>query len=125
MSRAKIVTLCGSTKFWNEMAKVAIEESSKGNIVLSANINFKSRWHTGVLAQLNQDPDTVKKNVDELHFRKIDISDEVIVLNVDGYVGESTKNEIEYARTQLKPIRYIEPDSYPAPCGSLPGNRKS
>lgn len=114
MNKAKIVTLCGSTRFWNQMAQVAIEESAKGNIVLSANINFKSPWHNGILAGLAKDPEEVKRSVDELHFRKIDISDEVIVLNVGGYVGESTVNEIRYAIEHRKPVRFLEPDSYPA-----------
>jgi hypothetical protein len=107
--KAKIVTLCGSTRFWNEMTRVAIEESAKGHIVLSANINFKSPWHKGVLSNLGQDPALTKKLVDELHFRKIDISDEVIILNIDGYIGDSTRNEIAYAIKSNKPLRFIEP----------------
>lgn len=118
MEKARIVTLCGSTRFWNDMARVAIEESAKGNIVLSANINFKSPWHKEILAGLAKDPDEVKYLVDQLHFRKIDISDEVIVLNVGGYIGESTANEIAYAAACGTPIRYLEQGT--APTGPNP-----
>jgi cell division protein FtsB len=46
--------------------------------------------------------------LDELHKRKIDLADEVLVLNVGGYIGESTRSEIEYARKLGKPVRYLE-----------------
>lgn len=46
--------------------------------------------------------------LDELHKRKIDLADEVFVLNVGGYIGESTRSEIEYAKSLAMPIRYLE-----------------
>jgi hypothetical protein len=51
----------------------------------------------------------VKAMLDQLHLRKIDLADEVLVLNVGGYVGESTRREIEYARKRGKVLRYLEP----------------
>jgi cell division protein FtsB len=57
-----------------------------------------------------------KQRLDELHKRKIDLADEVLILNVGGYIGESTKSELEYARANGKTIRFLEPDS-PAPSG--------
>lgn len=50
-----------------------------------------------------------KRALDELHFRKIDLADTVLVLNVGGYIGESTQNEIAYAMRTGKPIQYLEP----------------
>ena len=51
----------------------------------------------------------LKDVLDELHFRKIDLCDEVFVINRDGYIGESTRNEIEYAQKLGKPVKYLEP----------------
>ncbi len=74
----------------------------RGYIVLSVGV-CKHAKHHGAEA-LGQD---VVDRLDELHLRKIDISDEVFVLNVDGYIGESTRKEIEYARQLGKPISYL------------------
>ncbi len=49
----------------------------------------------------------VADRLDELHLRKIDLADEVFILNVGGYIGESTRKEIEYAQRQGKPIKYL------------------
>ncbi len=49
-----------------------------------------------------------KKMLDEMHKQKIDMSDEIYVINVGGYIGESTKNEIEYAKAKSKKINYLE-----------------
>jgi hypothetical protein len=51
----------------------------------------------------------VKKMLDELHLRKIDLADEVLVLNVGNYIGQSTSREVEYAKKNSKTIRYLEP----------------
>jgi len=51
----------------------------------------------------------VAPQMDELHKRKIDLADEIFVVNIDGYIGESTRSEIEYAKAQGKPIRWLEP----------------
>ena len=48
--------------------------------------------------------------LDDMHKRKIDMADEIFVINVDGYVGSSTKSEIEYAIRSGKPVRYLEED---------------
>ena len=49
-----------------------------------------------------------KKMLDEMHKQKIDMSDEIYVINFGGYIGESTKNEIEYAKTKGKKVSYME-----------------
>lgn len=51
----------------------------------------------------------IKTMLDELHKRKIDLSDEILVLNVGGYIGESTRSEINYAEAHGKPVKYLEP----------------
>ena len=49
-----------------------------------------------------------KEMLDDMHKRKIDMADEIFVINVDGYIGSSTRSEIEYARKTGKPVRYLE-----------------
>jgi hypothetical protein len=48
--------------------------------------------------------------LDELHLRKIDLADEVLIINIDGYIGEGTKREIKYALEHNKPVRFLEPE---------------
>lgn len=54
-------------------------------------------------------PPNTKRELDELHLRKIDLADEVLILNVGGYVGESTARELDYARRSAKRVRWLEP----------------
>jgi len=75
-----------------------------GYIVLTVGV-CKHAEHHGAEAL---GPEVVKR-LDELHLRKIDLADWVFVLNVDGYIGESTRNEIEYARKQGKSVQFLEP----------------
>lgn len=96
----KIVCLCGSTRFKDAFEKANKEESLKGNIVLTVAM-------FGHLDGLNMDGKE-KRIFDDLHLRKIDLANEVLVLNVGGYIGESTKREIEYAIKNFKTIRYLE-----------------
>ena len=46
--------------------------------------------------------------LDDMHKRKIDMADEIFVINVGGYIGESTRSEIKYAQATGKPVRYLE-----------------
>ncbi|AXH16496.1 hypothetical protein AMYT_a0198 (plasmid) [Malaciobacter mytili LMG 24559] len=96
----KIVCLCGSTKFKEAFEKANKEETAKGNIVLTVAM-------FGHLEGLDMDSQ-MKKTFDEVHFDKILLCDEVLVLNVNGYIGDSTKNEIEFAIKNNKIIRYLE-----------------
>lgn len=95
-----IVCLCGSTKFKDAFVTATREESMKGSIVLSVAM-------FGHLEGLDMSGET-KKLFDELHFDKIKLADEVLVLNVGGYIGESTKREIDFAKSCGKRIRYLE-----------------
>ncbi len=105
---AKIITLCGSTRFTSQMLIKQWELTKKGCVVLSwcalPDSYFKGddKSHIG-------DQENVKQIVDEVHKRKIDLSDEIYVLNIDGYIGESTKGEITYAKILGKPVCYQEP----------------
>jgi hypothetical protein len=95
-----IVCLCGSTKFKEAFDKANFEESCKGNIVLSVACFTHAE-------QINLTP-AQKETFDKLHFSKIDLAHEILVLNVGGYIGSSTRNEINYATKLGKTIRYLE-----------------
>lgn len=92
-----VVCLCGSTRFVEAYATVNREETLAGRIVLSVGA-FKS----DELTVAN------KVSLDQLRFRKIDMADEVFVINAGGYIGTSTAREIDYAEQQNKKIRYLE-----------------
>lgn len=98
--KRKIVCLIGSTKFKEAFEKANKEESLKGNIILTVAM-------FGHLEGLDMDSDA-KRIFDKIHLDKINLSDEVLVLNVNGYIGESTKKELEYAIKKSKKIRYLE-----------------
>jgi len=103
--KTKVVCLCGSTKFKKEFEQIAMEESLKGNIVLSVGC---FAHHDEIRLSKGE-----KKDLDELHKKKIDMADEIIIINVEGYVGESTKNEIKYSKKNGKSIRYLaDPEWY-------------
>ena len=105
--RPTVVTLCGSTRFWREFQRVSLEETLAGRIVLSIGAaSGTDDDHFGNLPR--GEYEAVKARLDELHLRKIDLSDEILVLNCGGYVGESTRREIEYARAHGKPVRWLE-----------------
>jgi len=96
-----IVCLCGSTKFYKEYESANISETMQGKIVLTVGFFLH---HYGIDA-ISYD---TKVMLDELHKRKIDLAEEILVLNVDGYIGESTRSEIDYAIAHNKKIRYLE-----------------
>lgn len=97
-----LVCLCGSTRFRKAFEDANRVETLAGHIVLS--VGF-----FGAEEGLRPS-DPRKLRLDELHKRKIDLADEVLVLNVNGYVGDSTKSEITYARAHGKLVRWLEPD---------------
>ncbi len=101
-ARPRIVCLCGSTRFIQAFQKANLHETLAGRIVLSIGCDTKSDQVLG-LGPVD------KTALDLLHLFKIDLADEILVLNVGGYVGESTRREIAYARMQGKRIRWVEP----------------
>lgn len=106
----KVVTLCGSTRFKDEFIEAQKRLTLEGNIVISVGLfghsGDKEVWD-------GMDEDTLsetKKMLDDMHKRKIDMADEIYVINVGGYIGESTRSEIAYALDTGKGIRYLEED---------------
>lgn len=100
IKKYNIITLCGSINFKNEFMKVQERLTLEGNIVFTPNFfnNIKK----------DEIDDKTKKMLDEMHRQKIDLSDEIYVINLNGYIGESTKSEIKYAQEKGKKISYLE-----------------
>lgn len=138
--RPEVVVLCGSTRFKDEFAQQNMRLTREGKIVLTvgdletssgAPAHRFEHGGTGCCAicddlpgqgehaQVNYqiDPE-LKQRLDDLHKRKIDMADEVLVLNVGGYVGESTRSEIEYAEWYEKKITYLDRDDTTAEVSS-------
>ena len=95
----KIITICGSHKFKNEMVKIAEELTLQGNCVLTPIDLTRS----GQDAYTAEEISTLKA----MHKEKIRLSDAIFVVNVDGYIGDSTRSEIEYARSLGKDVLFF------------------
>lgn len=99
MNKRKVVTLCGSVRFWDKIQEMSEKlELENEYVVIGITPHIMDRDFT----------EHEKKLLDELHRVKIDLSDAIFVVNVDGYIGESTKGEIEYAKQRGKEIMYLE-----------------
>jgi hypothetical protein len=99
----RITVICGSTRFWNEMAQANTELTAAGHIVLAPGADLKT------LNDLWADEATrerLKPQLDALHRDKIRLADEVLVVAPGGYIGDSTRAEIAYARQLRRPVRY-------------------
>lgn len=96
----KIITLCGSTKFKDEFMEVQKQLTLQGNIVISVGVF----GHSGDNEVLNE---STKEMLDNMHKSKIDMADEVFIINKNGYIGKSTKSEIEYAIKTNKKVNYL------------------
>lgn len=101
VGKYKVITLCGSTRFKDAFMETQKRLTLGGNIVISVGLFGHSGddevWTAGT-----------KEMLDDMHKRKIDMSDEIYVINVGGYIGKSTRSEIEYALSQGKLVRYLE-----------------
>ena len=101
VGRYKVITLCGSTRFKDEFIETQKRLSLQGNIVISVGLFGHSGdnevWQDGV-----------KEMLDDMHKRKIDMADSIYVINVGGYIGSSTRSEIEYAIAHGKTVEYLE-----------------
>ena len=105
----RVITLCGSTRFKDEFMEAQKRLTLEGNIVISVGLFGHSGDHE---VWENMDEGTMtatKEMLDDMHKRKIDMADEIFVINVGGYIGESTRSEIEYAKKAGKAIRYLHP----------------
>lgn len=104
----KVITLCGSTRFKNEFLQAQKDLTLQGNIVISVGL-FGHAGDSEVWENMNEGTLTkTKEMLDDMHKRKIDMADEIFVINVDGYIGDSTKSEIEYAKSLGKKVNYLE-----------------
>ena len=104
----KVVTLCGSTRFKEQFMQVQKDLTLKGNIVISVGL-FGHSGDNEVWENMDEGSLTkTKEMLDDMHKRKIDMSDEIFVINVNGNIGESTKSEIKYAQETGKKINYLE-----------------
>lgn len=104
----KVITLCGSTCFKNEFMEVQKRLTLEGNIVISVGL-FGHSGDNEVWENMDEGTLTkTKEMLDDMHKRKIDMADEIFVINVGGYIGSSTRSEIEYAQVTGKPVRYLE-----------------
>ena len=97
----KVITLCGSTRFREEFLEVQKRLTLEGSIVISVGL-FGHSGDDEVWA------DGVKEMLDDMHKRKIDMADEIFVINKGGYIESSTRSEIEYAHARGKAVRYLE-----------------
>lgn len=96
---SKIITLCGSSRFKEDILNTYKKLTLQNNIVL-----FDAIFNQNEL-NLN---DNEKQLIDKNHKQKILMSDEIFVINKNGYIGESTKSEIEFAKKLSKPVKYME-----------------
>lgn len=104
--RPTIVCLCGSTRFWRQFQQSGLAETMAGRIVLS--IGAASGTDDAHFGNLPRDEyDRIKEMLDTLHLRKIDLADEVLILNCEDYVGASTHRELAYARAFGKRVRWL------------------
>ena len=101
VGKYKVITLCGSTRFKEAFLKAQKDLTLQGNIVISVGL-FGHSGDDEVWA------DGTKEMLDDMHKRKIDMADEIFVINVGGYIGESTRSEIEYAQRNGKAVNYLE-----------------
>lgn len=100
VGKYKVITLCGSTKFKDEFIEAQKRLTLEGNIVISVGL-FGHSGDNEVFTE------GVKAMLDDMHFSKIDMADEIYVINVGGYIGSSTQREIEYAKRLNKSIKYL------------------
>jgi len=96
----RIITLCGSTKFRDAFIAEQKRLTLEGNIVISVGL-FGHSGDDEVWSE------STKKMLDDMHKRKIDLADEIFIINPGGYIGQSTKSEIEYAHRTKKPVKYL------------------
>ncbi len=99
--KPEVICLCGSTRFYDTFQRENYRLTLEGKIVLSIGCDTKSDEGLEIT-------DEQKVMLDELHKRKIDLADRILVLNVGGYIGSSTRSEILYADSLGMPIDFLE-----------------
>ena len=108
VGKYRVITLCGSTRFKDAFIEAQKVLTLQGNIVISVGL-FGHSGDNEVWEGMDENTLThTKEMLDDMHKRKIDMSDEIYVINVGGYIGDSTKSEIQYAISTGKGVRYLE-----------------
>lgn len=103
-----VITLCGSTRFKEEFMMAQKRLTLEGNIVISVGL-FGHSGDEEVWDGMDEGTlSKTKEMLDDMHKRKIDMADEIFVINVGGYIGDSTRSEIDYAIKHGKKVRYLE-----------------
>src|SRR4051794_26690679 len=106
--KPKVVCLCGSTRFRTAFELAMMDETLQGNIVISVGMFGHDDYPKGAAFLIgNLNDSFVKMELDQLHLRKIDLADEILVINVGGYIGDSTRAEMGYAASQGKSVRMM------------------
>lgn len=108
VGKYKVVTLCGSTRFKEQFMEAQKRLTLEGNIVISVGL-FGHAGDQEVWDGMDEGTlSKTKEMLDDMHKRKIDMADEIYVINVGGYIGDSTRSEIQYAEEHGKPVWYYE-----------------
>ena len=108
VGKYKVITLCGSTRFKKQFMEAQKRLTLEGNIVISVGL-FGHAGDQEVWDGMDEGTlSKTKEMLDDMHKRKIDMADEIYVINVGGYIGDSTRSEIQYAEAHGKPVRYYE-----------------
>ena len=109
MKKYPVMTLCGSTRFKNAFMEAQKRLTLEGNIVISVGL-FGHSGDSEVWDGMDEGTlSKTKEMLDDMHKRKIDMADSIYVINVGGYIGDSTRSEIEYAKQHGKGVQYLEP----------------
>jgi hypothetical protein len=109
MAKPRVITLCGSSRFPDAFHLANAHLSMQGVVVISLGLFGHADEPTGArfLTSDGDEKTPEKVALDQLHYRKIDLSDGIFVINVGGYIGSSTKREIEYARSLGKSVEFM------------------
>lgn len=108
VGKYKAITICGSTRFKDAFIEAQKRLPLEGKIVISVGLfghsGDKEVWDGMDEGTLSR----TKEMLDDMHKRKIDMADEIYVINAGGYIGESTRFEIEYAEATGKRVNYLD-----------------
>ena len=108
VSKYRVITLCGSTNFKEDFMREQKRLTLEGNIVISVGL-FGHSGDNEVWENMDDGTLTkTKEMLDDMHKRKIDMADEIFEINKNGYIGSSTRSEIEYAISKNKKVNYME-----------------
>lgn len=108
VGKYKVITLCGSTRFKEQFMEAQKRLTLEGNIVISVGL-FGHAGDQEVWDGMDEGTlSKTKEMLDDMHKRKIDMADEIYVINVGGYIGDSTCSEIQYAEEHGKTVRYYQ-----------------